>query len=157
MTCEITSEGNVLFVLWGRPGYADIPLILQAADTLSGETERPFVLIARVPADAPPPDADVQSALNQRMGRLLRHCTAFHTLLEGSGFFNVVKRSVLSAIFMASGRRKTFFVHGSVTELRRNLASDPSVRAVEAALLVATKRGMLTRSLSGSKVAPRRP
>jgi hypothetical protein len=157
MACELTKTGRVLFVLWGRPGISDIPLIIDAADDVIAKTGGPLIIIARVPPDTPPPDRIVQDAIKKRMGRLLEHCAAFHILMEGDGFPNVIKRSVLSGIFLGSGRRKTFFVHSTIEGLRKHVARDVSKHAVEAGLLAAERHGMLTRTLDAENAMPAAP
>jgi hypothetical protein len=98
--------------------------------------------ITRVPVDQPAPSAEVRRYLDGLMPTFLELVSGYHVVMEGAGFAAAVKRAVLLGLFQLTWRRKTFFVHSSVDEIRVGL--DPKLRSVVHALLdLAKSRGLL--------------
>lgn len=118
MACEIVNFERVVFVMWGKPEFADLARIhheLSRVESVHGQV----VFVARVPEDAPAPDAVVRKELSGRTGELIDRTLSYHVIMEGSGFANTVKRSVLSAIYMAKPSRKRLHVHSAYTDVLR--------------------------------------
>ena len=154
MACEICVFGPVVIVLWGKPELPDLDRILKVVDEAAAATAAPITIVMRVPEDAEAPEPVVRNAINKdKMPVLLGKCRAFHSVMEGSGFANTVKRSVLAAIFMASGRRKTFFVHSRVEQVLTAVGNHER-QVLHEAFNVARARGLFTRSLPSKAARP---
>lgn len=142
MACQVITTHGAVFALWGKPEPRDMDHVtttLEAAAELCGH---PVVYVTRVPVDAPPPDAPARARLNELMPRLVSACSTYHVVLEGEGFGAAVKRGILTGVFQLSWRRKTFFVHASVSEVTRTVASECR-KAVHDLLTTAERRGLL--------------
>lgn len=113
---------------------------LQAAAKQCGH---PVVYVTRVPRNAPPPAGAARARLDELMPGIVSVCSSYHVVLEGDGFGAAIKRGILTGLFQLSWRRKTFFVHASVTEVARNVSPEQQ-RAVSALLELAAARGLLS-------------
>jgi hypothetical protein len=107
----------VVFVLWGKPAMEDLDEIEQHVAMTVAKTGGPIVFIARIPENEEPPDAEVRKAVSDRLDGIFSRSLSYHVVMEGSGFFNSMKRSALAAIFFATGKKKKVFVHASVDEV----------------------------------------
>lgn len=143
MGCEIVSTNGAVFALWGRPTPKDIDCVRAALQVAADRCGHPVVYITRVPANAPPPDASARARLDELMPGIISVCSTYHVVLEGDGFGAAIKRGILTGLFQLSWRRKTFFVHSTVTEVARNVGSEQQ-RAVATMLELAANRGLLS-------------
>src|SRR5689334_22648335 len=98
MACQLVTSDGALFALWGKPTREDLDLVINRVEQMSRTSGRPIVFIARIPVDAPPPDAEVRRRLDELMPRMRSACSAYHVLLEGVGFVSAVKRSILAGL-----------------------------------------------------------
>ena len=115
---------------------------------------RPVVYITRVPVNAPPPDAAARARLDVLMPGILSVCSSYHVVLEGDGFGVAVKRGILTGMFQLSWRRKTFYVHASVSDIARYVGPEQQ-RAVAAILDLAATRELLSGPAPDSLCPPR--
>jgi hypothetical protein len=158
MACEIISVEGAVFVLWGKPHETDFERVLNRVELISSASGGPIVFITRVPVKAPPPEGDTRAQMNAMMPRLIKHCSSYHVLLEGSGFVSAVKRAILAGFLQFGFRNGTFFVHenekGVGSKVERGERS-----AVEAILNLARAKGLLTgpppEDVPAAAVAPR--
>lgn len=144
MACEIAVTGRVVLVLWGKPEALDIARVereVRGACAASG----PVIFIARVPAQAEPPDPALRDAISAMLDQFLTLCSSYHTVLEGSGFAAAAKRMVLATIFVVTGRRGRNYVHSRCEEIASVLKPGERVE-FEAALHVLRARGLLDRA-----------
>lgn len=146
MGCELISMPGAVFALWGRPTITDIDRVKAELDTAAASCGHPVVYVARIPVDAPPPDARARARIDELMPSVLQVCSTYHVVLEGEGFGAAIKRGILTGIFQLSWRRKTFFVHATAGDVLRSVAPDCK-SAVSALLTAAKARGLLTSSL----------
>jgi len=121
MACDIISTRGALFALWGKPTVQDVDRVWAALHVAVEECGYPVVYIARLPRNSPPPDAATRARLDELMPNIVSVCSSYHVVLEGDGFGAAVKRGILTGLFQLSWRRKTFFVHASVSEVARNV------------------------------------
>lgn len=149
MACEIVSSKGALFALWGRPTPEDMNRVRAALQVAADECGHPVVYITRVPMNAPPPDAAARARLDELMPGIVSVCSSYHVVLEGDGFGAAVKRGILTGLFQLSWRRKTFFVHATVSEVARNVGPDQQ-RVVAELLALAASRGLLSGPAPGS-------
>jgi hypothetical protein len=82
-------------------------------------------------------------------------CSSYHVVLEGDGFGAAIKRGILTGLFQLSWRRKTFFVHSSVSDVARNVGPDEQ-RAVSAILELAATSELLSGPAPASLFPPKR-
>ena len=143
MACEIISVEGAVFVLWGKPTKQDMDRVADRVELIAKASKRPIIYITRVPTAAPPPDAEVRQYMNANMPRMVKACSTYHVLLEGSGFVSAVKRAILASVLQLGWRNGTFFVHenekGVFAKVERNMRAD-----VDAILQLAQSRGLLT-------------
>jgi len=130
-----------VFAHWGVPTVEDMDRVAAALREATAKAGHPAIYIARVPADAPPPDADVRRHLDRLMPLIVEQCSAYHVVLEGDGFFAAMKRAVLLGIFQVRWRRGIFFVHSTVADLLKETSAGE--RGVVARALEAAKRAGL--------------
>lgn len=143
MACQILSVEGAVFVLWGRPTQGDLERVVERVEQVAAAAASPIVFIARVPQDAPAPDADVRTRLNELMPRFARVCSSYHAVLEGGGFVCAFKRAILAGLFQFGFRSGTFFVHDTDRDIMEKIVGSGRVRA-EAMLTLAAARGLLT-------------
>ena len=143
MACDIISTRGALFALWGKPTVQDVDRVWAALHVAVEECGYPVVYIARLPRNSPPPDAATRARLDELMPNIVSVCSSYHVVLEGDGFGAAVKRGILTGLFQLSWRRKTFFVHASVSEVARNVGPEQQ-QVVSAMLELAAKRGLLS-------------
>ncbi len=143
MACEIISVEGAVFALWGKPNKADIDRVVDRVELIASASGKPVLYITRVPTAAPPPEPEVRQYLNSTMPRMIKACSSYHVLLEGSGFVSALKRGILASLLQFGWRNGTFFVHenekGISAKVDRTTRPD-----VEAILELARKRGLLT-------------
>jgi hypothetical protein len=143
MACEIISADGAVFVLWGRPTRGDIDLVVERVEQVASAAGGPIVFIARIPQDAPAPDAAVRTHLNRLMARFMRLCSSYHAVLEGGGFTSAIKRAILAGLFQFGFRSGTFFVHDTEHSVTSKLDGVARTRA-QTILTLAAARGLLT-------------
>jgi hypothetical protein len=143
MACEIISTQGAVFALWGRPTPADMDRVQAALQAAAEACGHPVVYVTRVPVNAPPPDAAGRARLNELMPGIVSVCSSYHVVLEGDGFGAAVKRGILTGMFQLSWRRKTFFVHATVSEVARNVSPEQQ-RALADILTLAARRNLLS-------------
>ena len=142
MACDIISTRGALFVLWGVPTNEDMDRIVNSLRAAVEQTGERIMYVTRVPVDQPPPSAEVRRYLDGLMPAFVELVSGYHVVMEGAGFAAAVKRAVLLGLFQLTWRRKTFFVHSSVDEIRGSL--EPKLRpAMQALLDLAKSRGLL--------------
>ena len=117
LACELIVDAGAVFALWGKPSLEDMDRVASALRQAVEKAGRPVTYIARVPADAPAPDANVRRHLDTLMPEIVDRCSTYHVVLEGDGFLVAMKRAVLLGLFQLRWRRGVFFVHSSVSEL----------------------------------------
>lgn len=143
MACEILSVEGAVFVLWGKPSKADFERVLNRVELIRSASGGPIVFITRVPVNAPPPEGDTRAQMNAMMPAVIKHCSSYHVVLEGSGFVSAVKRAILAGFLQLGFRNGTFFVHenekGVVSKVERSERA-----AVEAILNLARSKGLLS-------------
>jgi hypothetical protein len=155
MGCDVLSVRGGLFALWGKPTIADVDRVFAELDIAFGLAGGPVVYVTRAPVDAPPPDAETTAYLNGRMGAIVRRCSSYHVILEGSGFVGALKRGVLHGMFRVVQRRNTFFVHATAPEVLRKVPK--TERPVASALLHrALQAGLLDAPPPHSLIPPHR-
>lgn len=126
MGCHVVVKGRAVLAEWSvtdAPCLADLDRIMSAAARAHQEAGARVVFVSRVPSQAPVPDAAFRDAMNRKMSAFLEDITQFHAVMEGTGFVNTTKRAVVSTLYLATGRRKTFFVHD---RLRGVISSVPA-------------------------------
>jgi hypothetical protein len=143
MACEIMVRGRVVFVTWTEPEESDLNRILLEVSRAQLRCGEKVVYVTRVPAGSPPPSAAFNAALKAKMPRLLDHCSAFHAVMEGSGFMATLKRSAVAAAFLASGKRAVFHVHATTTAILSKVTAEIRGEVLDV-LRDAAGRGMLT-------------
>jgi hypothetical protein len=146
MACEVVTVPGAVFALWGKPTVTDMDRVVEEVEATAQRCGHPVVYVARVPSQAPAPDASARARLDKLMPRFREATGAYHVVLEGEGFGAALKRGVVASIFQFSWRGKTFFVHASVSEVLRHVSSTDQ-RAATALLAAATQRGLLTKTL----------
>ena len=143
MACEIISVEGAVFVLWGKPTKQDMDRVADRVELIAKASNRPILYVTRVPTAAPPPDPEVRQYMNANMPRMIKVCSSYHVLLEGSGFVSALKRAILASLLQLGWRNGTFFVHenekGVFAKVERGSRPD-----VEAILQLARSRGLLT-------------
>ncbi len=153
MACEIISVEGAVFVLWGKPTKADFDRVVDRVELIASATGRPIVYITRVPVNAPPPEGEDRAYLNSLMPRLMKACSSYHVILEGSGFISAIKRAILASLLQLGWRNGSFFVHenekGVVAKVERAVRPD-----VEAILSLAKAKGLLTAPPPDEAVLP---
>jgi hypothetical protein len=154
VACEIISTDGAVFALWGKPTAQDMDRVRAALQLAADDCGHPVVYITRVPRNAPPPDGAARARLNELMPGIVSVCSSYHVVLEGDGFAAAIKRGILTGLFQLSWRRKTFFVHASVSEVAHNVGAKEQ-RAVSALLELAARRGMLSGSAPDSLAPPK--
>jgi hypothetical protein len=143
MACEIVSTEEAVFVLWGKPTRADADRAFNRVELIASAASKPILYITRVPANAPAPDPDVRAHINAMMPQVVKACSSYHVILEGTGFISAIKRGVLASLLQFGWRKGTFFVHdtdkGVIPKLDRAMRP-----AAEKILRLARERGLLT-------------
>ena len=142
VACDLISSDGAVFAQWGVPTIEDMDRVADALREAAAKARRPVIYIARVPAQAPPPDAKVRSHLDSLMPEIVEKCSAYHVVMEGDGFFAAMKRAVLLGIFQVRWRRGVFFVHSSIAELLREIAATDR-ETVSSVLDSAQRAGLL--------------
>jgi hypothetical protein len=130
------------FVRWQQPELHDIPRIIREVAKARESVGKPLVYIAIAPEDSPAPDDNVRKAMMDAMEKMLEQCETLHFVFEGKGFSHTIKRSALTSILLASGKRGKVFVNDSVEDA---LATAPGRLRIEPAtiLRVARARGLV--------------
>jgi hypothetical protein len=144
---EIVSCDGAVFALWGKPTKADIDRVVDELKAVAAKAGEPVVYIARVPSQAPPPDADVRQYTNSKMPECAALCSSYHVALEGSGFFAAVKRAVLAGLFQVAWRKGAFFMHPSPKDVPAKLDRNRGL-AANKVLALAEAHGLLSKALA---------
>jgi hypothetical protein len=143
MPVETIVRPGVVFALWGCPTLADFDkverLVVEAASSAPGGK---VVYVARIPANAPAPDGAVMRHLLSRIGVFKQHCSAYHAILEGSGFGVAMKRGVITTLLQCSQTRHVIFVHARVDSVLKT-ATKQGLEQVCLVLQEARRKGML--------------
>ncbi len=134
-----------MFAQWGVPAVEDMDRIARALRDAVTKAGGPVIYITRVPAHAPPPDANVRRHLDLMMPEFVEKCSAYHVVMEGDGFFAAMKRAVLLGIFQIRWRRGLFFVHSTIAELLAETA-ETDRETVSRVLESAKRAGLLASS-----------
>src|SRR3954463_8588530 len=142
MACKLITTGGGVFALWGKPEIVDIDRVMAGLEAAAASCGHPVVYVTRVPTNAPAPDANVRAYLERLMPRLVKACSTYHVVLEGDGFGAAMKRGILTGMFQLSWRRKTFFVHATVTEVASSVPLEQRL-AVSKLLEAARHRDLL--------------
>jgi hypothetical protein len=100
------------------------------------------VYVARIPRDAPAPDGIVLRYLLSRIGAYKKYCSAYHAIIEGSGFGVAVKRGVITSVLQFSQTRSMVFVHAHVDAVLE-IAKKQGLEHVRSVLEEARRKGML--------------
>jgi hypothetical protein len=142
MACQIVTARGGVFVLWGKPEYADLDEVRVAVEAAAAACGHPVVYVTRVPVTAPPPDARVRARLDEILPSMVKSCSTYHVVLEGEGFAAAMKRGILTGLFQLSWRRKTFFVHALASEVVPLVVGEHRA-AAQRLLAVAQRQGLL--------------
>jgi hypothetical protein len=154
MACQIVTVRGAVFVLWGKPSYADIDDVKAAVEAEAATCGHPVVYVTRVPVSAPAPDARVRARLDEVLPTLVKSCSSYHVVLEGEGFGAAMKRGILTGLFQLSWRRRTFFVHANTSEVAAAVGEEHG-GTVRRLLATADRQGLLGASLpSGASTRP---
>jgi hypothetical protein len=116
MACEVAESGRVVLAVWGKPELDDLPRLEQTVRRVR-LTAGPVIFISRVPPHAKAPEPQVRDAIVRMLNHFIELCASYHAVMEGSGVAAAGKRTVLSAIFLMTGRRKHYHVHSRCTEV----------------------------------------
>ena len=132
MACEFINGDGVVFCVWGTPTKNDMDQILQNLRTSAAKVSGPAVYVARVPSDAPAPDARARAHLNALMPEIAPLFQSCHIVLEGDGFMAAMKRGVLVSLFQIGKRRSIYYVHSNVNDILPKISPDrlPAARSV---------------------------
>jgi hypothetical protein len=130
LSIEVCSTPGAVFALWGEPTIEDVEKLLDQLRAACRASSGAVVYVARIPSDAPVPSAEVRRYIDRNMTELVRLCTSYHAVMEGSGFVAALKRGVLVSMQQLAGRSKTFFVHGTTDEVLQKIerSKGPAVR-----------------------------
>jgi hypothetical protein len=120
-------------------------LVVNRGRLIAQTSGRPIVYIARVPIDAPPPEADARQRMNELMPAFRDICSSYHVVLEGAGFVSAVKRSILAGLMQFGWPRNTFYVHATPKEVVFKVDKERR-RDAEAVLRMAERDGLLEAS-----------
>ncbi|HSY25241.1 MAG TPA: hypothetical protein VK841_24115 [Polyangiaceae bacterium] len=154
MACEIIEYRRVMLVVWGTPELPDFQRILSRLAGLHASVG-PIVFIARVPANAAPPDEKMRKEVSRMLPLIASHCASYHAVFEGVGFVASAKRAILSTMFLMSAGRKRYHVHASVAEVERAVSLE-SRSDVAAAIVHFRSEGGLDHTLQSLPPARRR-
>ncbi len=144
MPVETIARPGVVFALWGRPTLADFDRIERLiAETASSSPGGKVVYVARIPASAPAPDGALVRYLLSRLGVFKQNCSAYHAIIEGSGFGVAIKRGVITTLLQCSQTRDMVFVHARVDSVLKT-ATKHGLEQVCLVLEEARHKGMLT-------------
>ena len=155
MACEIVESAGAFFTVWGRPNKLDFARAIERLRSAAERNGGPVVFVTRVPANAPPPDAQTRKYLNELMPSVVACCSSYHVVLEGSGFASALKRGVLVSLFQLTQRRGMFFVHSTSGDVIRHLPPE-QVATVQNMLQRAKERGLLDGNILQSLAPSRR-
>jgi hypothetical protein len=128
--------------VWGKPEKSDMTHVIAEVSRAAHLYGSPIVYVTRVPTNAPPPDANVRREIQASLPTLMKSCSSYHVILEGSGFLAALKRGVLTGILQPVWKVRVFFVHASASNILNSIGEED--RANVAGLLEqAGRRGLL--------------
>jgi hypothetical protein len=155
MACEILQSAGAVFTVWGKPERSDMARVLHEVTRAAEQHRGPVVYVTRVPQNAPTPDGTARRDLAAVLPLMMKACSSYHVLLEGTGFLAAVKRGVLTGLLQPVWQARVFFVHPDATTLLARVP--PNDRDNVTRLLdAATRRGLLEGDCPSS-VPPRSP
>jgi hypothetical protein len=77
-------------------------------------TGQALVYVGIVPETTKAPAEEVRREMTATLPLLLEHCETVHVVMEGAGFATSIKRSMMTAMMFATGKRGRVFVHDTV-------------------------------------------
>jgi hypothetical protein len=143
VACEIVSHRGAVFSVWGAPTVEDVDRVLAAVAQAAATYGGPIVYVTRVPPQAPAPEGPVRRHIDAVLPEMTRHCSSYHVVLEGAGFIASVKRSVLTNLLQPIWKRRKFYVHADVKEVRGHI-EDGEQANVTALFAKAQRLNLLT-------------
>ena len=149
MPVETIVRPGVVFAVWGRPTVADVDKVERLiAKTASSSPGGKVVYVARIPANAPPPDTALVRYLLSRLGVFKEHCSAYHAIIEGSGFGVAIKRGIITTLLQFSQTRDMVFVHAQVDSVLKAVTKQ-GLQMVCSVLEEARQKGMFSETPQG--------
>lgn len=142
MSVEAIVRPGVVFAVWGRPTLADVDAIERLLAETASSSGGKVVYVARIPSSAPAPDSVVLRYMVSRLGGFKQHCSAYHGIIEGTGFGVAIKRGVITTLLQLSQTRSAIFVHAGVDSVIEAVTKQGLVH-VRSVLEEARRRGML--------------
>ena len=112
---------EMYIVRWLEPNVDDIREIVKKVNELGRKTDNRLIYVAIAPDSSTPPDNETRDAMVKSMDDMIQVCSSLHLVVEGTGFRNSIKRSVLTGILLASGKSKNFYVHANFDEVFEKL------------------------------------
>jgi hypothetical protein len=152
MAAEFINGDGVVFCVWGVPERNDFDQLRQELLTSYAKVAGGVVYVARVPADAPAPDAPVRSYLNAMIPSFVPLFCSCHVVLEGSGFMAAMKRGVLVSLFNIGKQRNMYFVHSSTADVEWKVPVNRQA-ALRRVLTKAEATGLLSCGSRNARVA----
>ena len=107
---------RVYMVRWQVPQLADGKAVVENIISARKALDRPLLFIVIAPEDSAPPDDEMRKFMVSHIDQVLSCCEMVHFVMEGSGFKNSIKRSVLTNVLLLAGKRAKTKVHSSVDE-----------------------------------------
>jgi hypothetical protein len=117
MAAEFMNGDGVVFCVWGTPTKSDFDQLLQQMRVSSAKVSGGVVYVARVPTNAPAPDAHARAYLNSLMPTIVPLFCSCHVVVEGDGFLAAMKRGILVSLFNIGKQRNMYFVHSNTAEV----------------------------------------
>ncbi len=108
--------GGVFLVRWTAPQAEDVEAITRELEHARARVGRQVDYIAVVPASSPPPDKTTRHAMVKVLERLESVCRKVHMVVEGEGFANSIRRSVLTGILLASRKAELVAIYSSIDQ-----------------------------------------
>jgi hypothetical protein len=153
MACEILQSAGAILTVWGTPQKRDMARVLSEITRAAQRHGGPVVYVTRVPQNAPTPDAAARRDLAALLPQMMKACSSYHVILEGSGFRAAIKRGVLTGLLQPIWQARVFFVHAATNELLARVP--PADRANVTRLLdLAAGRGLLEGACPVSVLPP---
>jgi hypothetical protein len=143
MACKVIDSSGAVFALWGQPSKGDIDRVHEEMKRVAERSGHPIVYVTRVPTDAPAPDEEVRKYLSANMGAMIKTCSSYHVIMEGTGFVAAMKRGALTSLLQPIWRKKVFHVHAQARDVARSLVGAER-KAAEEVLAHAERRGLLS-------------
>jgi len=143
MACKVIDSSGAVFALWGQPSKGDIDHVHEEMQRVAQRSGHPIVYVTRVPKDAPAPDEEVRKYLSANMATMIKSCSSYHVIMEGTGFLAAMKRGALTSLLQPIWKKKVFYVHAQAREVAQSLAGAER-KAAEEVLAHAERRGLLS-------------